>query len=59
MGEVTGMTAVHASRMWSELIAAGLISFDNGCVVIEDEQALIALSGFSDRASELDFTWVP
>ena len=53
------MSAVHASRMWCELIAAGLISFDNGCVTIEDEQALIALSGFSDRASDLDFTWVP
>jgi CRP/FNR family transcriptional regulator, anaerobic regulatory protein len=59
MGEVTGMSAVHASRMWSQLIAAGLISFDNCCVTIEDEQGLMELSGYSDRASELDFTWVP
>ena len=59
MGEVTGMSAVHASRMWSELIADGLISFDNGCVTIEDEPALVALSGFTDRAFDLDFSWVP
>jgi CRP-like cAMP-binding protein len=59
MGEVTGMSAVHASRMWSELIADGLISFENGCVTIEDEQRMMALCGFTNRASDLDFTWVP
>ena len=51
MAEVTGMSAVHASRMWSELISDGLISFDNGCVAIEDEQRMVALSGFTERAS--------
>ena len=59
MAEVTGMTPVHASRMWSELVAEGLISVDNGCVTIEDEARLIALSGFSSRSSALDFSWVP
>lgn len=59
MGEVTGMTAAHASRMWSGLIADGLISFDNGCVTIENEQRLVALAGFADRSSDLNFAWVP
>lgn len=59
MGEATGMSPVHASRMWCELVAEGLISFDNGCVTVEDEQRLLALSGFSNRASSLDFNWVP
>jgi CRP/FNR family transcriptional regulator len=59
MAEVTGMTAVHASRMWTELIAEHLISVDNHCVIIEDEQRLAALSGFSSRSSALDLSWVP
>ena len=59
MAEVTGMTPVHASRMWSELIGEGLISTDNGCVAVEDEAGLVALSGFSSRSSALDFSWIP
>lgn len=59
MAEVTGMTPVHASRMWSELVGEGLISIDNGCVTVEDEAGLVALSGFSSRNSALDFSWVP
>jgi len=59
MAEVTGMTPVHASRMWNQLIAERRISVDNGCVTIEDEAGLLALSGFSSRGSALDFSWVP
>jgi CRP/FNR family transcriptional regulator len=59
MAEVTGMTPVHASRMWSELIAEGLISVDNGCVTVENEAGLVGLSGFSSRGTALDFSWVP
>jgi hypothetical protein len=59
MAEVTGMTPVHASRMWNQLIAEGLVTVDNGCVTIEDEARLAALSGFSSRSSALDFSWVP
>jgi CRP/FNR family transcriptional regulator, anaerobic regulatory protein len=59
MGEVTGMTPVHASRMWSELISDGLIAFENRCVTIRDEKRLMELSGFSNRSSDLDLTWVP
>ena len=58
MGEVTGMTPVHASRMWNELIGERLISFDNGCVTIEDETRLVQLSGFSSRSPGLDFSWI-
>ena len=59
MGEVDGMSAVHASRMWSELIAEGLISFDNGCVTIEDEQALITFRASATGASTSILRWVP
>lgn len=58
MAEMTGMTPVHASRIWSELISEGLISFNNGLVFIEDEKRLMALSGFANRALDLDFSWV-
>ena len=58
MGEVTGMTPVHASRMWNELIGQGLVSFDNGFVTIEEESRLVELSGFSSRSPGLDFSWI-
>jgi CRP/FNR family transcriptional regulator, anaerobic regulatory protein len=58
MGEVTGMTPVHASRMWNSLIGERLISFDNGFVTIEDESRLVELSGFSSRSPGLDFSWI-
>ena len=59
IAEVTGMTAVHASRTWNQLIGEGMVSIDNGCITIEDEARLIALSGYSSRHSALDFSWVP
>jgi CRP-like cAMP-binding protein len=59
MGEITGMTQVHASRMWSQLIAEGAISTAGGLVTIRDEERLVALSGFVDRSRDLDFGWIP
>ena len=59
MGEIAGMTPVHASRMWSELIAEGTISYENHCVAINDQQRLISLSNFVNRSTDLDFNWLP
>ena len=59
MGEITGMTPVHASRMWSELIAEGAIEYERPFVTIHDEQRLTDLSSFVDRSADLDFSWVP
>lgn len=59
MGEITGMSAVHASRMWSELIAEGAIRYERPFVTIADEPRLVALSNFVDRSSDLDFGWLP
>lgn len=59
MGEITGMTPVHASRMWSELIAEGAIACDNGVVTIRDEAGLTSISGFVNRSADLDFDWLP
>lgn len=59
MGEITGMTAVHSSRMWSELIAEGAIGYDRPFVTVRDEQRLIALSSFVNRSEDLDFSWLP
>ena len=59
MSEVTGMTPVHASRMWSELIAEGSVSCEKRIVTIHDEARLVALSGFANRATDLDFSWLP
>ena len=59
MGEITGMTPVHSSRMWSELIAEGAIGYDRPFVTIRDEQRLTDLSSFVNRSADLDFSWIP
>jgi CRP/FNR family transcriptional regulator len=59
MAEITGMTPVHASRMWNELIADGCVAADGHTVVILDEARLQTLSGYINRAATLDFSWIP
>ena len=59
MAEITGMTPVHASRMWTELIADGSIRSERRFVTIVDEERLVALSSFVNRAADLDFSWIP
>jgi CRP/FNR family transcriptional regulator, anaerobic regulatory protein len=59
MAEMTGMTPIHASRMWSELIAEGAIAADGHRVTILDEARLQSLSGYVNRAIDLDFSWIP
>ena len=59
MSEITGMTPVHASRMWNKLKAEGIIAAENGEVSILDERRLVALSGFVDRSLDMDFSWLP
>ncbi len=59
MADITGMTPVHASRMWSELIAEGAIACDHGFVTIPDEARLASMSGYVNRAADLDFSWLP
>lgn len=59
MAEITGMTPVHASRMWNELIADGCIAADGQTVLILDEARLQTQSGYVNRAASLDFSWIP
>lgn len=59
MSEITGMTAVHASRMWSALTAEGAIAYERPFVTIIDEARLVAVSGFVDRGADLDLEWLP
>lgn len=59
MAEIAGMSPVHASRVWCELIAEGLIAADGPFVTIVDERRLTALSNFIDRSPDLDFEWLP
>ena len=59
MGEITGMTPVHASRMWAELIAEGYIRYERPFVTIEDESRLMAISNYVNRSLDLDLSWLP
>ncbi|HLL29887.1 MAG TPA: Crp/Fnr family transcriptional regulator [Allosphingosinicella sp.] len=58
VGQVTGMTGVHASRTWSELVACGLISNEGPLVTIRDEAALRALSGYRHWDGGFDLEWL-
>jgi CRP-like cAMP-binding protein len=58
MADVTGMTSVHASRMWSALLADGSICCAGSMVTILDEERLRRLSGYVDRARDLDLEWL-
>ena len=54
IAHVTGITPVHASRMWSALIADGLVRCDGRTVTIANEERLSRLGPYSDRDGALD-----
>lgn len=58
MAHVTGMTAVHASRMWSALIADGLIACEGPYVTVLDEGGLVRISGYQPRDGDFDLEWL-
>jgi CRP-like cAMP-binding protein len=53
----TGMTPVHASRMWSELVDDGLIECFGRTVTVLNEGALAELSHYRDRG-DFDHEWL-
>jgi DNA-binding transcriptional regulator LsrR (DeoR family) len=58
IAHVTGMTPVHASRMWSDLIDAGLIECAGRRVTILAERRLTELAHFCDRDEDFDLDWL-
>jgi CRP-like cAMP-binding protein len=58
IADFTGMTPVHASRMWSALVDDGLIQCIGRTVTILDERALVALSHYRDRDGDFDHQWL-
>lgn len=58
VAQFTGITPVHASRMWSALIDDGLIACEGRTVTIVDEQSLAKLSRYRDRDRDFDFQWL-
>lgn len=57
VAQFTGMTPVHASRMWSALIDDGLIACNARVVTILDESGLAKLSHYRDRG-DFDYEWL-
>ena len=55
---VTGMTPVHASRMWSALIAEGLIACEGHIVTVLDEPRLARLSQYRGLEDDFDHGWL-
>lgn len=58
IAHAVGITPVHASRMWSALIADGLIRCAGRTVTIVNEQALTHVGHYADHDSDLDFRWL-
>jgi len=58
VAQVAGMTRVHASRMWSELISEGLIDCAGHHVTILAEERLAQLAYYWDRDSDFDRVWL-
>ena len=58
IAHVTGMTPVHASRMWSELISKGLIQCVGHHVTIVAEHRLSRLAHYVDRDADFDLDWL-
>lgn len=54
----TGITPVHASRMWTALVEDGLIQCIGRTVTILDESALAELSNYRDRDGDFDQHWL-
>ncbi len=54
----TGMTPVHASRMWSALVDEGLIQCIGRTVTVIDEAALASLCDYRDRVGDYDHRWL-
>lgn len=54
----TGMTPVHASRMWSALVEDGLIQCIGRTVTVLDERALSELAHYRDRDGDFDHHWL-
>lgn len=58
IAHVTGITPVHASRMWSALVADGLIHCGGRTITIIDEERLAGLGHYSDRDGDFDNHWL-
>ena len=58
IAHVAGITPVHASRMWSALIADRLIRCARRTVTIVDEERLASLGHYSDRDGDFDYDWL-
>ena len=58
IGDATGLTAVHVTRMMRALVEEGLIERQNSHVRLLDEQRLIADVNYIDRTA-IDTSWLP
>lgn len=59
IGDATGLTSVHVNRMLRQLEQEGLVARDGNRVTLRDPRGLARDSGFVDRMTGLDLSWLP
>lgn len=59
IGDALGLTSVHVNRMFRQLEEEGLISRENGAIIIREEQQLRQAGHYVNRYRELDVDWFP
>lgn len=59
LGNILGLTNIHVSRTLTAMEEEGLLARDRSFFRLLDPKALRSLSGFVDRYSELDLSWLP
>lgn len=59
IGDATGLTAVHVNRMMRLLADEGMIERQPGIVRLTDEAGLVRASGYINRWSAPDTSWLP
>lgn len=57
IGDAIGLTVVQVSRLFKEMVDAGLILRESGRVVFLDRAGLQQLGQFRDRYEDLDIDW--
>ena len=59
IGDAVGLTKVHVSRTLGEMERRGFIARNGRRVTLKAEREMIAMTGFIDRYTVIETSWLP